>query len=194
MRDTLVSQMKIIPQDTQLPLSEIRVAEVATAFGDSANNESGEKIRRHGDLLPPQNVRALFVGPSACGKTSALLSLIYNEGGVSFKNLYIVGKSLYQPKYKELELVMKNVPEVGYFAIGDVGSVPHPDEIRPYSIIVFDDVATEADRNQHLRTYFSMGRHKHIDAFFLCQTYSSIPKQLVRDNANVSICAVSACL
>lgn len=115
------------------------------------------------------------------------MSLIYNTEGVSFKNLYVVGKSLYQPKYQELGLVMKSIPEIGFFVIPDLSTVPCPDEILPFSIIIFDDVATENDRNQHLRAYFSMGRHKHVDSFFLCQTYSSIPKQLVRDNANVSI-------
>lgn len=39
----------------------------------------------------------------------------------------------------------------------------------------------------NIRNYFSMGRHKHIDCFYLCQTYSKIPKQLLRDNANFLI-------
>ena len=30
-----------------------------------------------------------------------------------------------------------------------------------------------------------MGRHNNIDSFYLCQTYSHIPKQLLRDNANM---------
>jgi len=30
-----------------------------------------------------------------------------------------------------------------------------------------------------------MGRHKNIDSFYLCQTYS--PKHLIRDNANFII-------
>lgn len=173
--------MKVVPQSTVLPISEIRVSEAVNAEKKENN------FRRHSELLPPHNIRALFVGPSACGKTSALMSLIYNVEGVSFKNLYVVGKSLYQPKYQELGLVMKNLPELGFFVIPDLSEVPHPDTVLPFSVIIFDDVATENDRNQHLRAYFSMGRHKHVDSFFLCQTYSSIPKQLVRDNANVSI-------
>jgi len=32
-----------------------------------------------------------------------------------------------------------------------------------------------------------MGRHKHIDSFYLCQTYTKIPKHLIRDNANLII-------
>jgi len=29
-----------------------------------------------------------------------------------------------------------------------------------------------------------MGRHKNVDSFYLAQTYTPIPKHLVRDNAN----------
>lgn len=32
-----------------------------------------------------------------------------------------------------------------------------------------------------------MGRHNCIDTFYICQTYSFVPKQLVRDNANLII-------
>ena len=30
-----------------------------------------------------------------------------------------------------------------------------------------------------------MGHHNNIDAFYLCQSYARIPKQLVRDNTNL---------
>lgn len=32
-----------------------------------------------------------------------------------------------------------------------------------------------------------MGRHNNIDSFYLTQTYSKVPKQLVRDNCNLLI-------
>ena len=34
---------------------------------------------------------------------------------------------------------------------------------------------------------FSMGRHKDIDSFYLCQPYTRIPKHLVHDNSNILI-------
>lgn len=51
--------------------------------------------------------------------------------------------------------------------------------------MIFDDVACENQTN--IRNYFAMGRHKQIDSFYLTQTYSKIPKQLIRDNANFLI-------
>ena len=32
-----------------------------------------------------------------------------------------------------------------------------------------------------------MGRHRNIDSFYLFQTYTRIPKHLIRDNANMII-------
>jgi len=32
-----------------------------------------------------------------------------------------------------------------------------------------------------------MGRHKNMDSFYRCQTYTHIPKHLIRDNANMII-------
>lgn len=43
------------------------------------------------------------------------------------------------------------------------------------------------NRIDNIRAYFSMGRHEHVDSFYLCQTYARIPKHLVRDNANLLV-------
>jgi len=45
-----------------------------------------------------------------------------------------------------------------------------PSEAKNNSIMIFDDVACEKQDN--IRSYFFMGRHKNIDSFYLCQTYS----------------------
>lgn len=60
-----------------------------------------------------------------------------------------------------------------------------PNEAKPNSIMIFDDVA--CDRQDHMRAYFSMGRHRSIDSFYLTQTYTKVPKHLLRDNANLII-------
>src|SRR5436190_18424888 len=39
----------------------------------------------------------------------------------------------------------------------------------------------------YLVSYFAMGRHYHIDSVYIGQTYSKIPKQLLRDNVNLLI-------
>lgn len=60
----------------------------------------GEKIdrpKRHGSLLP-DSIRAVLCGPSACGKTNVLSSLIIQSNGLKFENIYVYTKSLNQPK------------------------------------------------------------------------------------------------
>lgn len=146
--------------------------------------EDGGNSMKNGKLLP-NSFRAAFCGPSGCGKTNALLSLLFNENGLKFENVYVYSKSLYQPKYRLLEDVLKKVKGLSYFPFKDNEEVIDPDQARECSIFIFDDVS--CDSQNKIREYFSMCRHKSIDAAYLCQTYSKIPKQLIRDNCNVIV-------
>ena len=101
-----------------------------------------KKNKRHGSLLP-DSIRGLIVGPSNCGKTSALLSLILSENGLCFKNIYIYSKSLEQPKYKYLERVFSKLKDIGYHAYSNNSEIAGPSDAEPYSIAVFDDVSCE---------------------------------------------------
>lgn len=146
--------------------------------------EQQAERKKHGNLLP-NSVRAVFCGPSNCGKTNALLTLITHPNGLRFENVYIYSKSLKQPKYKLLEKLLQSVDGVEYFPFNEHEQVVPPNDAKPNSIFVFDDVACEKQDN--IRAYFSMGRHENVDCFYLCQTYARIPKHLVRDNANLLI-------
>lgn len=148
------------------------------------NSQNKKCIKRHGSLLP-NNIRCIVCGPSNCGKTNVMLNLLFSPHGLHFKNVYVFSKSLNQPKYKFLKCVMKNIEDVGLYMFSDNDEVLHPADINPNSVMIFDDVACE--KQQNIKNYFSMGRHNNIDTFYICQTYSYIPKQLVRDNANLII-------
>lgn len=139
---------------------------------------------RHGPLMP-STVRCIICGPSNCGKTNVTLNMLLDPNGLRFKNVYVFSKSLNQPKYRLLAHIMRGVKEVGYYTYSDNEEVPQPNNVRPNSVMLFDDVACE--RQNHIRDYFAMGRHNNIDSIYMCQTYSRIPKQLVRDNANFII-------
>lgn len=80
----------------------------------------------------------------------------------------------------------KAIPKgVGYYAFDDNSVIIQPSEAKSNSIMIFDDISCE--KHDNIRLYFTMGRHKNIDSFYLGQTYSRIPKQLIRDNANLLI-------
>lgn len=137
---------------------------------------------KHGSLLP-DSIRCIISGPSNSGKTNVLFNLLFDINGLRFENIYVFSKSLYQPKYQFLKKALPK--EIGYFAFDDNDQVVHPNNAKPNSIMIFDDISCEKHNN--IRSYFTMGRHNNIDTFYLGQTYSSIPKQLIRDNCNFVI-------
>ena len=49
--------------------------------------ESEQEVQRHGELLP-NTIRAVFCGPSNCGKTNSLLALITHPNGLRFEHIY----------------------------------------------------------------------------------------------------------
>lgn len=137
---------------------------------------------KHGPLLP-DSIRCVISGPSNSGKTNILFNLLFDPNGLVFENIYVFSKSLYQPKY---EFLSRTVPkEVGYFPFDENESILNPVDAKKNSIMIFDDIACE--KHDNIRNYFSMGRHRNIDTFYLGQSYSRIPKQLIRDNCNFII-------
>lgn len=140
--------------------------------------------KRHGPLLP-NSLRCIICGPSGCGKTNSLISLIENPNGLRFENIYIFSKTLEQDKYKYLESILKPIRGMGYYTYSSNDDVIEPNKAKPNSIFIFDDVICGNQSN--IRDYFCMGRHRGIDSFYLAQTYTRIPKHLIRDNANFLI-------
>lgn len=140
------------------------------------------KTVKHSILLP-NSIRCVICGPSNCGKTNLMLSLLLHENGLKFCSLYLYSKTPFQSKYCFLKEVLKEVSQIKYFSFSDSNEVIHPNDALPNSIIIFDDVACENQIN--IRNYFAMGRHNKIDSFYLSQTYSKVPKQLIRDNVNL---------
>lgn len=148
---------------------------------DCISPYESSKCKRHGELLP-NSVRAVFCGPSNCGKTNALLTLITHPNGLRFENIYLYSKSLNQPKYQFLEKLIKPLKGLNYYPFSENEQVVPVDSAKPHSIFIFDDVACEKQNN--IKAYFCMGRHREVDSFYLCQSYARIPKHLVRDNVN----------
>ena len=164
---------------------KIKKSKITLPVWNSNVKTEVRKNSKHGDLFGGQSKRCLLVGASGCGKTNAMLSLIEHPNGLRFENIYLYCKSLYQPKYVYLRQLIKPIKEIGYFEYENETDIVQPDQVRKNSLLIFDDIAT---CNQAvIRDYFSFGRHKEVDCFYLCQTYSSIPKQLIRDNANMIV-------
>ncbi len=164
--------MKFVKQQSRLSVTNI---------DNLISKQKRKERRKHGKLLP-NSIRSLLVGPSECGKTNCIFSLLLDANGLKFRNIYIYSKSLNQPKYEYLTKIMSSIPEIGYNVFSNNCDVIPVDQAKKNSIFIFDDVACEKQDN--IRSYFAMGRHSDVDSFYLCQTYSRIPKQLIRDNSN----------
>lgn len=136
-------------------------------------------------LFLNNNLRCLVLGASGSGKTNLMLNLLVDEKGISFSNVYLFSKTLEQPKYEMLKQILSNVPDIGFFTFSNSDDIMEPSEARKNSVIIFDDIQCSSQEN--IRKFFCMGRHSQIDSFYLAQSYSKIPKQLIRDNANVLI-------
>lgn len=146
--------------------------------------EGDVRIQRHGYLFP-SNVRALILGSSSAGKTNVLLNLLLHENGLRYENLYIYSKSLHQPKYRYLLKVLGNVPDIGVHTFEKGDEVMQPSDAKENSIFIFDDVISE--KQDKIASYYSMGRHRNVDAIYLAQSYAKVPKHLIRDNANMIV-------
>ena len=119
--------------------------------------------------------RTLIVGPSFCGKTHLLLNklrLIRLEDPE--RQIRIITRSPEQ--YEDVEFYIQGI-EVEE-NVGDL------EEYRG-CCVVFDDML---DSNQKLiDPFFTRGRHKSCDVYYLCQSYFEAPKKTVRNNSNIII-------
>ena len=111
-------------------------------FDDKSQMMPPKTRRRHGSMLP-NTIRCLICGPSNCGKTNVLMSLLESPHGVRFENVYVYSKSLQQPKYQYLENLLTPIDEIVYFTFSNNSDVISPSESLPNSIFIFEDVACD---------------------------------------------------
>ena len=147
--------------------------------------------KRHHNFLLPSSIRCIICGPSGCGKTNLLLNLLLKKGYLRFDRLHLYSKSLGQEKYQFLSdwaTALEKVAgkEVASFHSSSEDIIPvesFSKNVR--SIMIFDDVMLQ--KQEPIEKYFTMGRHGGADCFYLTQNYFRIPKQAIRDNANLII-------
>lgn len=145
----------------------------------------------HGTLFGKNPIRGLICGPSGAGKSCTVLSLLLHPNGLRFENVYVFSRTLNQEKYQYLKRVLESLaPEIGYYPYGtavDEGQVKllRPDEIKPHSIVIFDDIITKD--YEILREYFAMSRHFVLDLFFCTHSYVLVPKNLIRINLTMIV-------
>lgn len=138
--------------------------------------------------LLPDPIRAILVGPSACGKSNLLLNLLLQPDWLNWDKAHLICTTSDQPIYDVLhecnEKSKSDEPPVTF--IPDVEETPDTEDLDSSikNIVIFDDVMLENQKNA--AKLFSKGRHKGADVIYLTQKYTQIPK-VIRDNANFLI-------
>ena len=73
---------------------------------------------RFNNPVLPRSIRGIIIGKSGCGKTTLLLNLLLKLGWLDYDNLYVFGKSLFQPEYRILKKAFeRKFTERVYFKI-----------------------------------------------------------------------------
>ena len=69
----------------------------------------------------------------------------------------------------------------------DVTSIPDPTEHNATwrNLLVLDDVMLDPQNN--VEDYFTRGRHNNVDVIYITQSYFRLPRQTIRENANLFI-------
>jgi Poxvirus A32 protein len=172
-------------------MSSIKIKELDKKSKLTIKNLDTFKPVERLNVLFPNVIRAIICGPSNCGKTNVLLNVISK---IHHSDIIICSKTFNQEKYKYLEKIINEFNQICQkydleprkYLTFSLDLLPNPEEISSCSLVIFDDVATESQ--EKIANYFAYGRHNNISCFYLCQTYSKIPKQLIRDNSNFLCC------
>ena len=172
----------LLPRQLTRQLSRELQRELPRGVSSHSNNNNAEANAEananspagaNAEAVANETNRTLIVGPSFCGKTHLLLNklrLIRLEDPE--KQIRIITRSPEQ--YENIDMQGIEVEE----NVGDL------EEYRG-CCVVFDDML---DSNQKLiDPFFTRGRHKSCDVYYLCQSYFDAPKKTVRNNSNIII-------
>lgn len=171
-----MESIKIKKHHVKLPINNIEFR--------SGEGLSEAKYYKHSVLLP-NSIRCIICGPSNCGKTNVMINLLESPNGLRFENVYLYAKSLFQPKYIQLKKILTSIKGIGFHEFSSNQQVIPLKNVKPNSVFIFDDVVF--DKQNNIREYFCMCRHKNVDCFYLSQSYAHIPKHLIRENTNLLI-------
>lgn len=171
-----INPIKVTKNRVTLPIKNIEI--------QGQEHTTTTKYHRHSTLLP-NNIRCIMCGPSNCGKTNVMINLLESPNGLRFENVYVYAKSLFQSKYIHLKEILTSIKGIGFYVFSSNDQVVPLKDVKPNSVFIFDDVVF--DKQNNIREYFCMCRHKNVDCFYLSQSFTHIPKHLIRENANFII-------
>ena len=143
-------------------------------------NENLSKRCNHPIL--PKGVRGLIIGKSGCGKATLLINLLLRPGWQNeITGLGISPISIVEEMAKEI----KDKSDVQYNFYQSAEDVPDLRELssEKETLMVFDHLLLE--KQNTCESYYVRGRHSNVDCFYFAQNYFKLPRQTIRENANM---------
>lgn len=123
--------------------------------------------------------RMIICGSSGSGKTSTLMSLIYNMPD-TFENIFICTKNKDEPLYNYIDEKLGKkglkITEI------DKDGLPDLDKLNKeqQTLIVMDDLVGEKNQKP-MEQYFLRARKKNASLVYITQSYYAVPK-MIRNN------------
>ena len=83
------------------------------------------------------------------------------------------------------QIPVKSDIKVEYFE--EAADVPDPSELdkNDKNLLIFDDLILS--KQNKIEDYYTRGRHSNVDCIYLSQNYFKLPRQTIRENANLFI-------
>ena len=133
---------------------------------DKKNRKVVNSVNKTKVVDSVNNNRTLIIGFSNCGKTYLMNHILHQKQ----EPIFIITKSLNQ--YPNIKAQTS-------------------DEIQPLneyenSVVVFDDMLL-SKQESNIDLFFTRGRHKKIDIYYISQSYFHLPKNTIRNNSNIII-------
>ena len=163
---------------------------------------------------PTLPVRCIIIGPSECGKSVFLTTLILNIVN-EYDKIYIYSPSLHQNLYQKLikyfsnyipihiipkisneedievvidEIIIKRDCEKSNTEIETYESIEDlkfPQEYENNSIIILDDLNQKETDDSRVQAMFKRSRHNNLSFFVISQDYYELSKKTIRCNGHI---------
>ena len=165
-------------------------------------------------LYPNHLVRCILTGPSECGKSVFLTSLIFNIIN-EYDKIYIYSPSLHQDLYRKLNKCFSNsipihiIPNIlneddidivieeivnnkdfeksniEIETFENIECLKFPQEYENNSIIILDDLNQKEMDDPRVQAMFKRSRHDNLSIFIISQDYYDLSKKTIRCNGNI---------
>ena len=108
-----------------------------------------------------------------------IIRLFENQNEIT--DLVISAISIVEEMAKEIR--DKSDVECNFYQLAE--DVPNPREqsLDKKNLMVFDDLLLE--KQNTYESYYVRGRHSNVDCFYLAENYFKLPRQTIRENANI---------